>query len=265
MLNKVLYLVFGDVRNQNDEDLEDICQNIKHFDSNAQIIINHPKSSHPNSLLKHEVGVVDHSYFIFGVFIEFLNYIKDKKLDFDHVCLFSANQYMINSFYPIKGINYLQFYTTDDWDFKYTGKDYSNLTYGTPLMQYKYIDWEPERLDLLLGVEYAMVSNWESAYITKETIKLCIENLDTCLSVYPNKDRIQTYPGYMALKTGQPWLYPPFFGTFDPSNRINGHNRIITQQQVIQKYNEGYCSVKRAGYTKNCLIKEFIRSKYENS
>jgi hypothetical protein len=64
----------------------------------------------------------------------------------------------------------------------------------------------------------------------------------------------------MALKTGQPWMFPPFFGTFDPFNRINNHNLIITIEQVEQKLKEGYCSIKRVNYKKNCPIKTYIRS-----
>jgi hypothetical protein len=63
----------------------------------------------------------------------------------------------------------------------------------------------------------------------------------------------------MALKTGQPWQFPPFFGTFDPSNRDNNFNHIIRIDQVIEKKKAGYLSIKRVDYKKSCPVKQFIR------
>jgi hypothetical protein len=89
--------------------------------------------------------------------------------------------------------------------------------------------------------------------------------LDNAFDIYPNRDLIQLFPGYMALKTGQPWMFPPFFGTFDPSNRINNHNSVITESQIDQKLIENYCSVKRVGYKKDCHLKQYIKEKtYKN-
>jgi hypothetical protein len=258
--NKTLYLIFGDSRNQNSDDLEDLCQNIKYFDTNCEIIINHPTSDHPSVKLRHVVQPVNVSPFIFGVFIDFLKYIKDYPIDFEHVSFFSANQYMIDSFFPEKGVNYLQFYNCPDWDFQYTGKNFSNTTVGNPLIQYGNFNWDPNHMNTILDIPNAMVSNWESAYLTKETIELCHKHLVDCINIYPNRDCIQLFPGYMALKTGQPWMFPPFFGTFDPSNRINNHNPIITQEQIDQKLKEGYALIKRVNYQKNCVLKEYIRS-----
>jgi hypothetical protein len=70
---------------------------------------------------------------------------------------------------------------------------------------------------------------------------------------------ISVFPGYMALKTGQPWQFPPFFGTFDPSNRDNNFNHIIRIDQVIEKKKAGYLSIKRVDYKKSCPVKQFIR------
>lgn len=256
----MLYLIFGDERTQTYEDLEDLCQNIHYFDPNAKIIINHPTAEHPNIVLKHRVQPVNQSMFIFGVFVDLLEYLKQNPIEFDHLCLFSANQYMINKFEPEIGVNYLQFYNCPDWDFKYTGKDFANVTVGNPLIQYGTFNWDPADLHKVLGVENAMVSNWESATLTKEAVELCQKHIGTCLKVYPNQDKIQTFPGYMALLTAQPWMFPPFFGTFDPSNKINNCNVIITIEQIDQKLKEGYSFVKRVNYKKDCPLKEYIRS-----
>ena len=257
--SKVLYLIFGDSRNQDNDDLEDLCQNIKKFDEDCDIIINHPTATHPLVKLNHTVHPVNTSTFIFGVFIEFLKYLKYNTTEFDHVCLFSANQYMINSFHPEIGVNYLQFYNHPYWDYIYNGKDFSNLTIGNPLIQYESFNWDEKNMHEILDVPFAMVSNWEFAFLTKEAIELCQKYLIDCEKIYPNRDCIQLFPGYMALKTGQPWMFPPFFGTFDPSNRVNGHNQIITKEQIDQKFKEGYSSIKRVNYKKDCPLKEYIR------
>jgi hypothetical protein len=257
---KTLYLIFGDARNQNYDDLEDLYQNIKHFDKNCEIIINHPSVEHPNVKIRHVVQPVNVSPFIFGVFTEFLKYIKKNPIEFDHVCLFSANQYMINNFKPEKHVNYLQFYNCPDWDFKYTGKDFTNTTIGNPLIQYGTFNWDQKGMNEILQIPNAMVSNWESAYLTKEAIELSQKYLPDCESIYPGRDCIQLFPGYMALKTGQTWMFPPFFGTFDPSNKINNHNSIITKEQIDQKLKEGYSLIKRVNYSKDCPLKEYIRS-----
>lgn len=262
-LTKTLYLVFGDLRNQDDDDLADLYQNITHFDDNCEIIINHPCSNFHRSLMSHIVQPVNTSPFIFGVFTEFLDFLKEHPIEFDHLCLYSANQYMINSFHPVKGVNYFQFYNTPNWDFDYTGKDFSNITIGNPLIQYGTFNWDQSNMNEQLSVPSAMVSNWEFAHLTRETVDLCLEYIDQCKTIYPNRDCIQLFPGYMALKSEQPWSFPPFFGTFDPSNRINNHNLIITEDQIVQKYKEGYCSVKRVNYKKNCPLKQFIREKYQ--
>lgn len=262
-LTKTLYLIFGDVRHQQDEDLEDICQNIMYFDNNCEIIINHPTSNHPKVVLRHWVQPVNQSSFIFGVFTEFLNNTYCKTIKFDHLCLFAANQYMINRFFPLSGVNYLQYYNTPNWDFDYDGKNFSNITIGNPLIQYQTFNWDLDNLHQKLDIPTPMVSNWEFAHLTKEAVDLCYRFIQECQHIYPTRDCIQLFPGYMALKTEQPWFFPPFFGTFDPSNRANNHNWIITEQQIQQKHNEGYCSVKRVNYTKNCPLKQFIRENYQ--
>ena len=136
-----------------------------------------------------------------------------------------------------------------DWDFKYTGHNFSNITIGNPLIQYQTFNWDEKNLHEALGVNDAMVSNWEYAFLTKETINLCHDHIRSAKSIYPNRDLIQLFPGYMALKSGQLWKFPPFFGTFDPSNRINHHNHLITTNQIDLKYSAGYTSVKRVNYS----------------
>ena len=261
---KTLYLIFGDARNQDHDDLQDMCENINYFDKNCEIIINHPYVDHPNVKLKHVVQPVNQSRFIFGVFVDLLYFLRSNPIDFDHLCLFSANQYLINSFYPEKNVNYLQFYNCPNWDFTYTGKDFTNITIGNPLIQYETHNWDEKGMNLFLEVENAMVSNWEYAFLTDEAVRLCQMYLDNAFNIYPNRDLIQLFPGYMALKTGQPWMFPPFFGTFDPSNRINNHNSIITESQIDQKLMENYCSVKRVGYKKDCHLKQYIKEKAYN-
>lgn len=258
-MSNVLYFIFGDARHQNDDDLEDLCQNIKQFDSNAKIIINHPFSNHPYAKIKHIVQPVNSSQFIFGAFVDLLAYLKNYNCDFDHLCLVSANQYFIGSFSPIKGINYIQFYNCENWSEKYNGKNFSNLYVGNPLIQ-PYGVWDSSRICDFFGIENPMASNWESAYLTKKTVRLCIENIDKCIELFPDKDLMSIYPGYMALKSNQPWQFPPFFGTFDPSNKINNFNYIITEEQVKKKMIENYCVIKRVNYSKECPIKNFIRT-----
>lgn len=259
MKSKVLYFIFGDVRHQNDEDLTDMLLNLLKYDEDAQFVINHTNSNHPRALLNHLVGPVNSSQHIFGAFVALLDYLNNNKIEYDHLCLVSANQYQINKFEPIKGVNYVQFYNCDDWLEKYTGKDFSNVHQGTPLVQ-SYGVWDQKKLHVILDVPYPMASNWEGSYLTRETIELCIKNLPKCLEVYPNNDLISLYPGYMALKTGQLWMFPPFFGTFDPSNRKNGNNYLITIDQLKEKLNNGYCAIKRVNYKKDCNIKEFVKT-----
>ena len=255
-----LYLIFGDSRNQDNNDLEDLCQNIQQFDTNAEIIINHSTSSHPLVKLRHTVGPVDISPFIFGVFTEFLKYFKENDLKFDHLSLVSANQYYINKFTPEIGVNYLQFYNCNDWDHNYTGKDFPAIYSGNPIVQN--FNWDPGNLHKAMDIKDPMVSNWEAAYLTYKTVTLCAENLYLCNNIYPNQDRIQTFPAYAVLKSNQEWRFPPFFGTFDPSNPMYHKNQIITLDQLEDKYKKEYAIVKRVNYKFDCPIKKYIREHY---
>jgi hypothetical protein len=65
----------------------------------------------------------------------------------------------------------------------------------------------------------------------------------------------------MILLSGQQWEFPPYFGTYDPSNKPN-YNWVITINQIVEKFNQGYFSVKRVNYPKNCELKQFIRQNY---
>ena len=103
-----------------------------------------------------------------------------------------------------------------------------------------------------------MISNWECITFTKEVMLLCKKNLQIALRVYPNRDLMNVYIPYMILLSKQQWEFIPHFGTYDPSNP-QPKNHIITIPQVINKKNEGYFSIKRVNYNKNCEIKKYIR------
>jgi hypothetical protein len=106
-----------------------------------------------------------------------------------------------------------------------------------------------------------MTANWECLTVTKEVMCLAKKHIDKAVEVYPNNDLMNIFLPYMILLSEQPWDFPPYFGTYDPSNRPN-FNWIITREQIIQKYNDGYFSVKRVNYPKTCELKEFIRQNY---
>lgn len=127
-------------------------------------------------------------------------------------------------------------------------------------LQQEYALWDNRFLYKEFGINNAMASNWECASLTKEAIIQCKSNIDICDKYYPNCDLISMFPGYMALKTGQDWKFPSFFGTFDPS--CTQKNHIITIEQVKQKKAEGYYGIKRVNYSKNCSIKNYIRENY---
>ena len=109
----------------------------------------------------------------------------------------------------------------------------------------------------VLNVPTPMASNWEHMTLTRESMLLCKKHIDVCVELYPNQDMISLYPGFMALLTGQEWKFPPFFGTFDPS--CPNKNWILTQEQINEKFNEGYVSVKRVNYKKDCPLKTYIK------
>ena len=92
-------------------------------------------------------------------------------------------------------------------------------------------------------------------------MKLCKENINIALKIYPNRDLMNVYVPYMILLSKQQWEWVPHFGTYDPSNP-EPKNRIATISQVINKREEGYFSIKRVNYDKNCTIKEYIRNNF---
>jgi hypothetical protein len=69
---------------------------------------------------------------------------------------------------------------------------------------------------------------------------------------------MNVYVPYMILLSKQQWEFIPHFGTYDPSNP-QPKNHILTIDQVINKRKDGYFSVKRVNYNKNCPIKKYIR------
>ena len=72
---------------------------------------------------------------------------------------------------------------------------------------------------------------------------------------------ISIFPGYMALMSEQPWEFPAHFGTYDPSNRAL-KNQILFSEQVVEKRNAGYFSMKRVNYKRYCPVKQFIRENF---
>ena len=90
---------------------------------------------------------------------------------------------------------------------------------------------------------------------------LAKENVDSCAETYYNQDMISIFPGYMALMSKQPWEFPAHFGTYDPSNRAL-RNQLLFPEQVVEKRNDGYFSMKRVAYKRFCPVKKFIREHF---
>jgi len=111
-----------------------------------------------------------------------------------------------------------------------------------------------------LNIKNPMASNWECGVLTKEAMIECKKNMHICNKYYPNFDAMSMYPGFMALKTEQKWKFPSVFLTWDPT--CYERNHIVTLEQLKQKKSEGYYSIKRVNYSKNCNIKDFIRKNY---
>jgi hypothetical protein len=260
---RVCFIIFAHSTVQDVEDLQDMIDNIKHFHKDCDFIVNHPTIEHPKVRVRHMPGELNHSNFIFGAYEKILKTISiDEIQSFDHFCLVSANQYFIDRINFEKGVNYVQFYNTENWDNLYTGKDMDKTIIGFPLQQ-PYGRWDPKDLYKVYGIKTPMASNWECLTLTKESMLLAKENIDSCADMYYNQDMIGIFPGYMALMSGQPWEFPAHFGTYDPSNR-KIKNQILFTQQVVEKRNDGYFSVKRVNYKKDCPIKNFIRETYYN-
>jgi len=253
-------MVFAHSNEQNAEDLNDMIDNMKYFtNGECDFIINHPNINHSKVRTRHYIGNLNSSNFIYGAFVEMVRSITEEELTkFNHFCLVSANQYFINNIHFEPNINYFQFYNSPDWEKSYKGKHTERTTNN--FLQQPYGKWDSEDMFKIFGIENPMASNWECGTMTPETMMLCKENIDKSLEIYPNNDLISVFPGFMALLSLQEWDWPPFFGTFDPS--CSQKNKIITNEQIDQKYNEGYFSVKRVNYSKDCPIKDYIRSKY---
>ena len=260
-MSRVCFIIFAHSLDHTREDLQDMIENIQYFHKDCDFIVNHPTIEHPKIRVRHIPGVLDQSNFIFGAYEKIL---KDLSVDeirtFDHFCLVSANQYFINDIKFEKGINYVQFYNTENWDDEYIGKDMDKTVIGFPLKQ-PYGSWDPKDLYKKYDIETPMPSNWECLTLTKEAMLLAKENVDSCVETYYNQDMISIFPGYMALMSGQTWEFPSHFGTYDPSNRTL-KNKILFPGQVIEKRDAGYFSVKRVNYSKHCPVKQFIRETY---
>ena len=89
---------------------------------------------------------------------------------------------------------------------------------------------------------------------------LAKENINLCLEVYPDKDMISIFPGYMALLSVQSWQFPKHYGSYDPSNNERTH--FATESQIDRKHKECYYSIKRTNYSKDCSLKNYIRREY---
>lgn len=261
MKTRTCFIIFAHSTIQTNEDIDDMIQNISYFHDNCDFYINHPNLSHPKIRTRHMPGQLNNSRFIFGVVVDLLNSMGDEEINsFDHFCLVSANQYFINQIEFVKDVNYAQFLNTENWDNVYTGKDSDKTIIGFPLQQ-PYGRWDVKDLYKEYGIEQPMTANWECLTITKEVMHLAKKHLDKALEYYPNQDLINVFLPYMILLSKQKWEFPSYFGTYDPSNRPN-FNWIINIEQVIEKHNNGYYSVKRVNYNKNCPIKQFIRETY---
>lgn len=261
MKTKTSFIIFAHSTTHTNEDIDDMINNISYFHDNCDFMINHPSLDHPKIRMRHMPGPLNQSNFIFGALIDLIKNITEEEINtYEHFCLVSANQYFINEINFKKGFNYAQFLNTDNWDESYNGKDSDKRIIGFPLQQ-PYGRWDPKDLYLEYDIDLPMSANWECLTITKEVMLLAKQHIDKCLEYYPNQDMINIFLPYMILLSKQPWEFPSYFGTYDPSNRPN-YNSVITIPQILQKRNEGYFSVKRVNYKINCELKQFIRENY---
>ena len=261
MKNKTCFIIFAHSFVQTNDDIDDMIQNISYFHDNCDFFINHPTLNHPKIKTRHMPGLLDHSNFIFGALIELFNGLTfDEINQYEHFCLVSANQYFISDINFEKGTNYTQFNTTENFDDDYIGKNMEKTIVGFPIKQ-PYLfggTWDDLGLYKELGIDLPMISNWECITFTKEVMLLCKEKLEIALKIYPNRDLMNIYIPYMILLSNQEWEFIPHFGTYDPSNP-QPKNHLITIQQIIDKKNEGYFSIKRVNYGRSCPFKEYIR------
>jgi len=261
-MSKIAFLIFSHCEEQNVDDVNDMIENISYFHDDCDFFINHPTIEHQKIKTRHKLGTLNNSSFIFGAFEKMIKSLTIKEINnFDHFVLVSANQYFINKLILEKNVNYVQFYNVENWDSKYTGKNFSTKYEGFPIKQ-PYGLWDPKKMYEIFGIKNPMASNWECATLTKDVMILCKDNIDTVTETYPNADLISVFPGYMVLKSNQVWKFPSFFGTYDPSNKIK--NSIIKIEQIDEKLKNGYSSVKRVNYSKDCQLKNYIRKNIMN-
>ena len=261
-MNRCCFIIFAHSLVQNADDLNDMIENINYFHDNCDFIVNHPTIDHPKVRTRHIPGVLNHSSFIFGAYEKILRSLTIEEINsFEHFCLVSANQYFINKIEFEKGVNYVTFYNVENnWHQCYNGYKFSKDVIGFPLNQY-HGRWDRNDLYKLYDIQITpMASNWECLVLTNEAMILAKKHIDTCVNLYPNEDMISVFPGYMALLSEQPWEFPKHFGSYDPSNYERTH--FLTESQIDKKYKDGYYSVKRTNYSKNCPLKNYIRREY---
>ena len=260
-MSRCCFIIFAHSTDHDVDDLDDMIENIEYFHDDCDFIVNHPNIVHPKVRVHHMPGTLNKSDFIFGAYNKILKELSVEEIEsFDHFCLVSANQYFVNKIHFEKGVNYVQFYNKENWDDLYTGKDMDKEVEGFPLQQ-PYGRWDPKDVYKEYGIETPMASNWECLTLTKESMLLAKENIDTCAKTYYNQDMISIFPGYMALMSEQPWEFPAHFGTYDPSNRTL-RNQVLFPEQVVEKRNAGYFSMKRVNYKRYCPVKQFIRENF---
>jgi hypothetical protein len=260
-MNKCCFIIFAHSVYHDIHDLNDIISNINYFHDNCDFIVNHPNIQHPKIRTRFIPGELNKSNFIFGALEEVIHSLSEEDIkSFNHFCLVAANQYFINMIELEKGTNYIQFYNTENWDSIYKGYKTDKTIIGFPLQQ-NYGRWDVKNLYKNYNIETPMASNWECACLTWESMLNAKKLLSICTTTYPNMDMMSIFPGYMALVSKQNWEFPKHFGTYDPSNP-QPKNWLLTTEQIIQKYNDGYFSVKRVGYKKDCPIKSFIKRNF---
>ncbi len=170
MKNKCCFIIFAHNDVHTNEDVQDMIDNINYFHKNCTIIVNHPTLTHPSVKLKHKLGQLNHSKFIFGAFEELLKTLTIEEINnFDHFCMVSANQYFINEINFEKDVNYIQMLNTENWEETYKGKNTDKTVQGFPLQQ-PYGRWDMKDLYKEFNLELPMSANWECATLTKESI-----------------------------------------------------------------------------------------------
>ena len=257
-MSKTCFIIFAHSTQHTIEDVDDMIDNINYFHPDSDFMILHPNMTHPKTRLNTPLGVLNKSSFIFGPLSKLIKDLTKEEINsFDHFCLVSANQYFIGDIEFEKDVNYVQYYNTDNWDNTYHGKDTDKTIVGFPLEQ-PYGRWDKKNFYKELGLETPMVANWECMTLTNKTMLLGKQYIDKCLEYFPIGDMINLFLPYMALLSGQRWEFPPHFGTYDPANKPH-FNKIINVDQVINLKSDGYFSVKRVNYKRDCQIKDYIR------